>query len=153
MRQSVVPSRIPGARRPSELGGHHGWVSLPLVVRYGVAGGLTQVVYLGTLGLALSGGVHYVVGMGVAHLVAMTFAFPVYRRRVFRDRESPLRRQLVAFLGVWWTGAAVSVVAVPLMVELLGVQPFTAQVLVLVVVATASFVTHYGVTFRGTGAQ
>ncbi len=120
-------------------------------MRYGVVGGLTQVVYLSVLGAALAAGVHYVVGLVVAQVAAMSFAFPAYRGQVFRA-TGPLGRQLLSFLGVWWTGAALSLVGVPLLVELRGLRPFVAQLAVLVVVVTLSFLGHRQVTFRRRGA-
>ena len=123
------------------------WDALPVVVRYGVAGAVTQVIYLSVLGGVLLLGVHYLVGLGAAQLAAMSFAFPTYRGQVFRA-EGPVGRQLAAFLGVWWTGALMSLVGVPLLVEVVGLRPFPAQLLVLVGVVTMSFLGHREVTFR-----
>ncbi len=133
-------SAVPGRARQV-------WVALPVVVRYGVVGAMTQIVYLSVLGTALATGVHYLVGLVAAQLVAMAFAFPAYRGQVFRA-TGPVGRQLLAFLGVWWTGAAMSLVGVPLLVELGGLRPFVAQLLVLVAVVTLSFLGHREVTFR-----
>ncbi|WP_051750346.1 GtrA family protein [Phycicoccus jejuensis] len=127
------------------------WADLPVVVRYGVVGGVTQVVYLSVLAATLAAGAHYVVALGSAQLAAMIFAFPAYRGQVFRA-EGPLGRQLVAFLGVWWTGAALSLVGVPALVELAGLRPLVAQLLVLVGVVLLSFVGHLRVTFRRTAS-
>ncbi|HMM95763.1 GtrA family protein [Phycicoccus sp.] len=123
------------------------WAVLPVVVRYGVVGGVTQVVYLSVLGGSLLVGAHYLLALAAAQLCAMAFAFPAYRGLVFRA-GGPLGRQVVAFLGVWWTGAAMSLVGVPLCVEALGLRPFVAQLLVLVGVVGFSFLGHLRVTFR-----
>lgn len=123
------------------------WAVLPTVVRYGVVGGVTQVVYLSVLGAALAIGAHYLVALVAAQLSAIAFAFPAYRGLVF-EAEGPLGRQLAAFLGVWWSGAVMSLVGVPLCVEALGLRPFVAQLLVLVLVVGLSFVGHLRVTFR-----
>ncbi|MBM6400936.1 GtrA family protein [Phycicoccus sonneratiae] len=127
------------------------WTALPVVVRYGVVGGVTQVVYLSVLGAALALGAHYLVGLAAAQLSAIAFAFPAYRGLVFAA-EGPLGRQFATFLGVWWTGAALSLVGVPLCVEAFGLHPFVAQLLVLVVVVGFSFLGHLRVTFRRPGA-
>lgn len=123
------------------------WSALPVVIRYGIAGGATQVVYLGVLGGALAGGAFYMGALLVAQLAAMSFAFPVYRGLVFRA-HGPLPRQILAFLGVWWSGAVTSLVGVPLLVETVHVGAFLAQIAVLCVVVSLSFLTHLRVTFR-----
>lgn len=127
--------------------GRRRWATLPVVVRYGVVGGLTQVVYLSVLGATLALGAHYLLALAAAQVSAIAFAFPAYRGLVF-DATGPLGRQLATFLGIWWTGAAMSLVGVPLCVEALGLQPFVAQLLVLVAVVTFSFLGHLRVTFR-----
>lgn len=123
------------------------WAVLPTVVRYGVVGGVTQVVYLSVLGTALALGAHYLLALVAAQLSAIAFAFPAYRGLVF-EATGPLGRQLVTFLGVWWSGAVMSLVGVPLCVEALGLRPFVAQLLVLVLVVGLSFLGHLRVTFR-----
>lgn len=122
------------------------WASLPVVVRYGVAGLGTQGVYLTALWLALVGGMHYVLAISVAQVTAMAFAFPTYRSKVFEQRGS-IPRQFVAFVGVWWTGAAMSFIGVPVLVESLGMHPLPAQLCVLVVVVVSSFLAHRRLTF------
>ena len=123
------------------------WETLPTVVRYGLAGGATQVIYLSTMFSALFVDVHYVAALLLAQVAAICFAFPVYRNLVFVARGS-LLRQLGTFLGVWWTGAAMSLLGVPALVEVAGLRPMTAQLLVLVVVVGASYLGHRTMTFR-----
>ena len=118
-----------------------------MVVRYGVAGVVTQIIYLSVLAAALAAGWHYLVGMALAQVGAIAFAFPTYRARVFRS-DGRLLPQFVTFLGVWWTGVAMSFVGVPLLVEGAGFRPLPAQVLVLVGVVTMSFLSHRELTFR-----
>jgi putative flippase GtrA len=118
-----------------------------VVVRYGLAGGVTQIVYISVLMGTLAVGWHYLAGIGVAQVCAISFAFPTYRERVFCSNGRVLP-QLWKFLGVWWTGAAMSFVGVPLMVEGLGIRPLPAQLLVLVGVVAMSFLSHRGITFR-----
>lgn len=123
------------------------WAALPTVLRYGVVGGVTQVVYLSVLGGALVLGAHYLLALLTAQLVAIAFAFPAYRGLVF-EATGPLGRQLVTFLGVWWSGAVTSIVGVPVCVEAFGLRPFVAQLVVLVLVVGLSFLGHLRVTFR-----
>ncbi len=118
-----------------------------MVVRYGMAGIVTQIVYLSVLTAALATGWHYLVGMALAQVGAIAFAFPTYRARVFRSGGRVLP-QFATFLGVWWTGVAMSFVGVPLLVEGAGLRPLPAQLVVLVGVVTMSFLSHRGLTFR-----
>ncbi|MBT9255913.1 GtrA family protein [Phycicoccus sp. MAQZ13P-2] len=141
------PALAPSTARASGALLRRSWAELPVVVRYAVVGGVTQAVYLSTLAGGLAVGAHYLVALVVAQLVAMAFAFPAYRGQVFRA-DGPLRRQLVAFVGVWWTGAALSLGGVPALVELGHLPPLPAQLLVLVLVVGLSFVGHLRVTFR-----
>ncbi|MFQ6172860.1 GtrA family protein [Oryzobacter sp. R7] len=143
---AVVPPR------PAIAGLRERWAALPLVVRYLVGGSGTQVVYLGALGALLQAPLHYMAALAVAQVVAMVFAFPLYRGVVFAS-DGPWRRQLLAFAGVWWTGTVMSVVGVPLLVETAGLDPLLAQVLVLGVVLTWSFLGHTRLTFRRRAAN
>jgi putative flippase GtrA len=123
------------------------WRALPTMIRYGLAGGLTQVIYLATLSAALWSGTFYVGALVLAQVAAMTFAFPTYRNVVF-VAEGSLRRQLGTFLGVWWTGAAMSLLGVPVLVEIAGLRPLAAQLAVLVLVVLMSYVGHRNITFK-----
>ena len=118
-----------------------------VLARYAASGALTQVVYLSLIALALAAGVHYMAAIVIAQAICLCFVFPLYRRRVFRS-TGPVLRQLVTFLGVWSVGAAMSLVGVPLLVELFGMPPFVAQLVVLVVIFAFSFLSHHRVTFR-----
>jgi putative flippase GtrA len=124
------------------------WHQLPVVMRYALAAGVTQVLYLTALALGLAAELPYVAAIAVAQVIAIAYAFPVYRRQVF-DVRGEISRQFATFLGVWWSGAAMSFVGVPLLVELAHLGPFTAQVLVLLAVFSYTFAAHAGLTFRG----
>ena len=123
------------------------WHALPTIVRYGIAGGVTQAVYLTTMAVGMLGGAHYLLALALAQVAAITFAFPTYRNLVFVAEGSVLR-QFGTFMGVWWTGAAISLVGVPALVELAGLPPLGAQVIVLTFVVLASYLGHRTITFR-----
>lgn len=123
-----------------------------MVVRYGLAGGVTQIVYLSVLTVTLAIGWHYLAGMALAQVGAIAFAFPTYRAQVFRS-DGRILPQFATFLGVWWTGVAMSFVGVPLLVEGAGLRPLPAQIIVLVGVVTMSFLSHRGLTFRARHGQ
>jgi putative flippase GtrA len=124
-----------------------GWGGVPVIVRYGIAGMVTQIVYLSVLGAALALNWHYLLAMSLGQVCAIAFAFPTYRAQVFRS-DGPWLPQLAKFLGVWWTGVAISFVGVPLLVEGFHVHPFPAQLVMLVGVVVMSFLSHRGITFR-----
>ena len=132
---------------PSRVDAVRGDGLVPTLVRYALTGALTQVVYLSLIAAGLALGVHYMVAIVVAQSVVLAFVFPIYRRRVFRS-TGPVLPQLLTFLGVWGVGAAMSLVGVPLLVELAGIPPFPAQLVVLVVIFVFSFLSHHRVTFR-----
>ena len=140
----VAPSSV-GVQGRGGLG--RGWHALPTVIRYGLAGGVTQAVYLTTMAVAMWGGTHYLLALALAQVAAITFAFPTYRNLVFVAEGSVLR-QFGSFMGVWWTGAAMSLVGVPVLVELAGLPPLGAQVIVLTFVVLASYLGHRTITFR-----
>jgi putative flippase GtrA len=123
------------------------WHSMPTVVRYGLAGGTTQVVYLSVLGGALAADLYYMAAVALAQVVAICYAFPVYRRHVF-VAVGPLPKQFLTFMGIWWTGAVMSFVGVPALVEGFGIAPFIAQLIVFIPVFTFSFLGHLRVTFK-----
>jgi putative flippase GtrA len=126
------------------------WRSSPTIVRYGLAGGTTQLVYLAVLATALASDLHYLASLALAQVLAICYAFPVYRRHVF-VATGPLPKQFLTFLGVWWTGAVMSFIGVPALVEGFSMKPFVAQLLVFVPVFTLSFLGHFGLTFRPGG--
>lgn len=126
------------------------WRRVPTIVRYGLTGGVTQCIYLTTMAALLSADVDYMLALCGAQAAAIVFAFPAYRNVVFMA-EGPLARQVGAFLGVWWTGAALSVIGVPVLVEMLGLAPLVAQVTVLSVVVVMSFLGHRNLTFGHPG--
>ncbi|WP_377643923.1 GtrA family protein [Oryzobacter terrae] len=122
------------------------WLRLPMMVRFGVVGGAAQVVYLVALVAALATGIHYLLAVVAAQVVTIAFAFPMHKYLVFRS-DGPIRRQFLMFLGVWWTGAAASFLGVLLLVEVVGLDPLPAQLVVMVLIAVWSFVANSRLSF------
>ena len=134
------PVAVPeGSSRPDGV--------LRVLLRYALGGAASQVVYLCLIAVAIGLGAHYLVAIILAQAIVLLFTFPIYRRRVFRS-SGPVLTQFATFLGVWLVGAAMSLVGVPLLVELGEMRPLPAQVVVLVVIFVFSFLTHRKVTFR-----
>jgi putative flippase GtrA len=82
----------------------------------------------------------------LAQVVAISLAFPLYRRFVFASTGS-LRGDLRRFLSVWGASLVVSALGLPVLVELVGIEPVPAQVILVVLVAVGSFLGHRYVSF------
>jgi putative flippase GtrA len=122
------------------------------VIRFAMVGAVVQVVYLGSFSALLATSITYFSALLVAQVITITVAFPAYRVHVF-EATGPWRAQLGRFAGIWWAGATASLVGVPLLVELLQLSPFLAQVVMVVCVAGLSFVAHRRITFQRSTVQ
>jgi putative flippase GtrA len=131
-----VPSRASGLTR---LLGYH-------QVRYLVVAGGVALGYLGLLALGLALGWHYFVAILVAQVITIACAFPAYRSFVFGSRQT-VARDFVRFLSVWSTGAVAGLVATPFLVEVFGMDPLSAQVLAILVIAVGSYAGHRWFSF------
>jgi putative flippase GtrA len=116
-------------------------------IRYYAVAGLVALGYLAVYGGLLALGVHYYLAIAIAQVITIAWAFPLYRRVVFRW-EGPWYRAFPRFVGVWGGGMIAGFVATPLLVELAHVPPFWAQLITMVVVSVASYLLHRVVTFR-----
>jgi putative flippase GtrA len=117
--------------------------------RYLVAGGSCSLLYLVVFGLGLHAWPHagYLWIVLLAQVVAISVAFPVYRRFVFRSRGR-LVPDFARFLSVWSGGLLASFVGVPFLVEAFGVPPLPGQIAAVVIVALLSYLGHRYVSFR-----
>ncbi len=114
--------------------------------RYLLVAGCTALFYLGLVALGLAIGLHYFIAILIAQAITIVLAFPFYRRFVF-ESTSGLWGDFARFLVVWSTGAVSGLVITPLLVELLGWDPFVAQVFAIAVVSVGSFLAHRLFTF------
>ena len=89
----------------------------------------------------------YLVALVCAHVAAVLCAFVLYRRFVFRV-HGHVWRDLWRFELVNLTSLGINLVTLPFTVEVLGVPPIPAQLLVTVVTMLVSFVGHKGFSFR-----
>ena len=116
-------------------------------VRYLLVAGTTSVFYLGLVAAGLGLGLHYMVAIAAAHVIAMTCAFPAYRGLVFESRGR-WSSDLWRFVSVWSSGMVAGFVGTPLLVEVGGMEPFPAQVLAIAVIAVGSYLGHRFFSFR-----
>lgn len=115
-------------------------------VRYLLVAGTTTLIYLGMFAAYLTV-LPYMWALLAAHACAITVAFPVYRRVVFRSTGA-WQRDLPRFVSVWGGGFVAGLAGTPALVELAGMHPLAAQVLTVAVVAVASYTGHRFFTFR-----
>jgi putative flippase GtrA len=81
-----------------------------------------------------------------AHVLAVLFAFVLYRRFVFRVRGHVLR-DLARFEAVYLVAITINAVVLPILVEL-GVQRILAQASILIVTTLISYFGHRHFSFR-----
>ncbi|WP_255574769.1 MULTISPECIES: GtrA family protein [unclassified Cryobacterium] len=83
-------------------------------------------------------------------MVGISLAFVLYRRFVFVVRGHVLR-DFVRFVSVYLVAIGIHAVALPLLVEVAGVPPLLAQLVILVVTTLLSFFRHKKFSFRRSG--
>lgn len=93
----------------------------------------------------------YLIALVVSYAISITMAFVLYRRFVFVVKGNVLV-DFVRFVGVYAVSIAANIVALPMLVELAGLNPLVAQAIVLVVTTIVSFVGHKYFSFRRHGA-
>lgn len=123
------------------------WVHILQLLRYGVSAAAVALLYLIVYGVCLAFGLHYLLAILIAQVVAISVAFPIYRVFVF-EATGAVWRDFLRFLGVWSGGAIAGVIATPILVEVFSVDPFWAQVFAILVISGGSFLAHRVFTFR-----
>lgn len=89
----------------------------------------------------------YVISLVVSYAIAITVAFVLYRRFVFRV-SGHVFRDYFRFVGVYLVSIAINTAVLPLLVEFVGLSPLIAQAIVLIVTTLISFFGHKSFSFR-----
>jgi putative flippase GtrA len=89
----------------------------------------------------------YLISLAISYAISITLAFVLYRRFVFVVRGNVVV-DFVRFVGVYAVSIAANVVALPVLVEIAGLNPLLAQAVVLVVTTIISFVGHKYFSFH-----
>lgn len=89
----------------------------------------------------------YLVSLLCAHVTSVLCAFVLYRRLVFRV-HGHVWLDLARFEVVNLTALGVNAAALPFVVELVGLPPIPAQLLITCVTALVSYFGHKGFSFR-----
>lgn len=98
------------------------------------------------------GGAGYLVTLVLAHIASVLCAFVLYRRFVFRVRGHVLR-DLGRFELLNLVSLGINFVCLPLLVELGGIQPILAQLMIVVLTILISFFGHKHFSFRRPSAS
>ncbi len=97
--------------------------------------------------LAILGDSLYNAAVLLAYSISIVVAFVLHRTFVFKVQGS-LLRDFVSFVGVNSFGLGLNLVLMFVAVSVIGVPPVPAQVIVLGLVAIASFYGHRHISFR-----
>jgi putative flippase GtrA len=89
----------------------------------------------------------YILSLVVSYAIAVMVAFVLYRRFVFRVTGHVVR-DFLRFIAVYIVSISINLVALPVLVELVGIAPILAQVIILVMTTAVSFVGHRSFSFR-----
>lgn len=89
----------------------------------------------------------YMATLVFAHVASVLCAFYLHRRFVFRV-QGHVWQDLMRFEIVQLAAFGINVVALPLLVELVGLTPIVAQAIIVVVTVTLSYFGHRYFSFR-----
>jgi putative flippase GtrA len=118
-------------------------------VRYLMVGAGTNVLYICLFWLGwhlLEGIVSYLIVTAATNLSTALIVYPVYRGFVFGSEQTWLRG-FWKFYTVYLVGLGVSLVGMPLLVEIIGVPVVLAQAILLAVQPVISYLLHRFWTF------
>jgi putative flippase GtrA len=137
---------------PGGISGPPGWflrVVRDKRVAFLIVGAINTVVgYLCFVGfLAIFGQRHYLVALACAYVVAVLFAFVLYRYVVFRVRGH-LLADLWRFVTVYLSALVVNFVLLPVLVEIAHLPVLVAQALIVFVTSVMSWIGHKNYSFR-----
>lgn len=90
---------------------------------------------------------HYMAALVLSQLVCVIFAFSTYKIGVFRTRANILR-EFAYFSSYSYAVFGANLIALPLMVQGLGLHPIPAQFCFSLLTLVSSYFWHQAVTFR-----
>ncbi|MDB5701572.1 MAG: GtrA family protein [Sphingomonadales bacterium] len=89
---------------------------------------------------------HYMVGLAIAQVTSLIFAFFVYKIGVFRTRAN-LLNEFSKFSSFYLINYAANWVALPLLVEIGGISPIISQFGFALILMAGSWFWHSKITF------
>lgn len=120
------------------------------VVRFGLVGVVNTAFGYGVfiaLQLTLGTVTHYLVVLGISHVLGVLWSYVLQRRLVFRVRGH-WWRDLMRFWSVYLVSLGFNAVALPLLHEVVHIPVIPAQGIVLLVSALGTYVAHRSFSFR-----
>jgi len=90
---------------------------------------------------------HYLIGLLIAQVISLAFAYANYKFGVFKTRGR-YAREFTAFASFYLVNYAANWAALPLLVEVVGLSPIIGQFLFSGLVMVGSYFWHSRVTFR-----
>ena len=125
------------------------------VVRFGLVGVVNTAFGYGlfiALELTIGKTVHYLVVLGISHVLGVLEAYVLQRWLVFRV-QGHWWRDLLRFWSVYLVSLGINAVALPLLVEVVHIPVIPAQGVILLVSALGTYVAHRSFTFRRAGTR
>ncbi len=117
---------------------------------YLVAGGINTLFGLSLYPLMLWASptlrIHYLVALGMCQLICVVFAFASYKIAVFRTRGNVVA-EFVTFVSFYLLSYAINWLALPVLVEAVGLGPVVAQTGFTLIAVVASYLWHSRLTF------
>jgi putative flippase GtrA len=89
----------------------------------------------------------YLLSLGASYALAICVAFVLYRRLVYRVTGHVIR-DFARFVSVYLVAIAINALALPLLVEVVGLPAFVAQAIILIATTMLSFFGHKNFSFR-----
>jgi len=119
-------------------------------IRFLLVGGINTLVGYGLFvlfQLTLGHVIGYLGSLYASYAVATTLAFVLHRRFTFRARGS-VALDYLRFQIVYVVALAVNTILLPVLVELVGLEPIVAQACIVVLTTILSYVGHKFFSFR-----
>lgn len=91
---------------------------------------------------------HYLVALAISQVFCVVMAYTIYRLTVFRSKGK-IFGEFLRFASYYGAIYAVNWVALPLLVEIGGIDPLISQVAFTAAVTIGSYFWHSNVTFQG----
>lgn len=119
-------------------------------IRYLIAGGWNTVfgygVYAGMY-YFLHQCIHYLLIAVVANVIAITMAYATHKIFVFRTKGNAAREYL-KFYGVYGLTTVLGLLALPLLIEVLKINPYIAPLITIAITIIMSYLGHKHFSFK-----
>lgn len=90
---------------------------------------------------------HYLIALLIAQVIGVMFAFTTYKVAVFKTRAN-IFREFSFFSSFYYASFGINLIALPLLVNGLGIRPVFAQLGFSFLTMIGSYLWHSRVTFR-----